>query len=226
MTQLTHERNAGPRGQRTRSGAISGGRSGAAPLRKGEATHEAILGHALELASVHGLEGISIGALARETGLSKSGLFAHFGSKEKLQIEILDATAERFLDSVVRPARRERAGEPRLRRIFENWLDWGGGGGLRGGCPFVAACFEFDDRPGPVRDHLVFLQRGWIDILARAVERGKEAGDFRTDVDARQFAHDLYGIELGYYHATRLLGDPAAQARARTAFEALIGNAR
>jgi AcrR family transcriptional regulator len=211
-------------------------RSGGATRRKGEATHEAILGHALELASVHGLEGISIGALARETGLSKSGLFAHFGSKEKLQIEILDAAAERFLDVVVRPARRERAGEPRLRRIFGNWLDWGGsrgsrdsgsgGGALRGGCLFVASCFEFDDRPGPVRDHLVFLQRGWIDILARAVERGKEAGDFRTEIDARQFAHDLYGIVLGYYHAARLLGDPQAKTRARTAFEALIGNAR
>ncbi len=198
----------------------------AAPTRKGEATHEAILGHALELASVRGLEGISIGALARETGLSKSGLFAHFGSKEKLQIEILDATAERFLDAVVRPARRERAGEPRLRRMFDNWLDWGGGGGLRGGCLFVGSCFEFDDRPGPVRDHLVYLQRGWLDILARAVERGKEAGDFSADMDARQFAHDLYGIVLGFYHAARLLGDPMAQARARTAFEALIGNAR
>ena len=204
-------------------------RSGGATRRKGEATHEAILGHALELASVHGLEGISIGALARETGLSKSGLFAHFGSKVKLQIEILDAAAERSLDIVVRPARRERAGEPRLRRIFGNWLDWGGrrgGGALRGGCLFVASCFEFDDRPGPVRDHLVFLQRGWIDILARAVERGKEAGDFRTEIDVRQFAHDLYGIVLGYYHAARLLGDPRAKARARTAFEALIGNAR
>ncbi len=226
MAQATRERKAGPSGPATGPRAASSGRGGAGPRRKGEATHEAILDHALELASVHGLEGISIGALARETGLSKSGLFAHFGSKEKLQIEILDATAERFLDSVVRPARRERAGEPRLRRIFDNWLDWGGGGVLRGGCLFVVACFEFDDRPGPVRDHLVFQQRGWIDILTRAVERGKEAGDFRTDVDARQFAHDLYGIELGYYHAKRLLGDPVAEDRARTAFEALIGNAR
>ncbi len=194
--------------------------------RKGEATHAAILARAVDLASVAGLGGVSIGALARETGLSKSGLFAHFGSKEQLQIEILEATAEHFLDAVLRPARRQPAGEKRLRRIMENWLNWDGAGGFRGGCVFIAAAVELDDQPGPVRDHLVWQQREWMAVLTRAASRAVEVGDFRPDVDPGQFAHELYSIALGYHYAARLLHDPEAEARARTAFETLIANAR
>jgi len=194
--------------------------------RKGELTREAILDRAVDLASVTGLEGLSIGTLAQETGLSKSGLFAHFGSKERLQVEILDAAAERFLDTVVRPARQAPHGEARIRALFDNWLAWASVQNVRGGCLFVAACFEFDDRPGPVQEHIVYLQRGWLDILARAVNKAVAAGDFRPGTDARQFAHDLYAIALGYHHAKRLLREPDAEARARSAFEALLRSVR
>lgn len=203
------------------SAPTEGRRSG-----KGAATRDAILARAMDLASVNGLEGISIGTLARETGLSKSGLFAHFGSKQKLQIEILEATAERFIEAVVRPARRERAGEPRLRRILENWLQWDGDGRLQGGCVFIAAAAELDDRPGPVRDHLVWQQKEWMAVLARAADRAKQVGDFRSDLDVRQFAHDLYAIALGYHYAARLLRDPEARTRALTAFERLVADSR
>ncbi len=195
-------------------------------MLKGDRTRQTILERAVAMAAVTGIEGVSIGGLARDVGLSKSGLFAHFGSKERLQIGILEATVERFVAEVIRPARRVSAGLPRLRALFANWLIWAAQADARGGCIFVSSAVEYDDRPGPVRDYLAWSQRSWLEILARAVERAVEVGHFRPGVDAEQFAHDLYAIELGFHHARRLLHDPKAETRARYAFDALVDRAR
>lgn len=195
-------------------------------MGKGEITRQAILERATALASRSGLEGISIGHLAEELGLSKSGLFAHFGSKEALQVEILRFAAERFVEHVVRPALAQPRGEPRVRAIFERWIAWSRSHSVPGGCLFVAAASELDDRPGPARDELVRLQRDWMDTIAISFRSGITEGHFRADADPEQFAHDLYSVALGYHHAQRLLRDPAADARAHASMEALLKAAR
>ena len=195
-------------------------------LSKGESTRSAILDHAVRLASQVGLSGISIGRLAEDLGLSKSGVFAHFQSKETLQVQVLETAAARFVQEIVRPALAEPRGEPRLRSLFERWLLWAKSQKTPGGCLFVAASVEFDDRPGPVRAKLVGLQREWLSVMANVVQAGIEARAFRSDTDAEQFAHDLYAVMLGYHHASRLLKDPRAEARAHTAFDSLIAACR
>jgi AcrR family transcriptional regulator len=194
-------------------------------MRKGDATRAAILERGVRHATQTGLEGLSIGRLATELGLSKSGLFAHFRSKEALQIQVLDASAERFVQEVVRPALREPRGERRLRAIFERWLAWTQTNSGPGGCLFVAAA-ELDDRPGAVRERLVALQKGWLEILATVYRTGVEERQFRRDVEPDQFAYDLYSVMLGFHHAARLLRDPNADARANAAFERLIASVR
>jgi AcrR family transcriptional regulator len=195
-------------------------------VSKGQETRQAILGHALRLASQVGMEGLTIGRLADELGMSKSGLFAHFRSKDALQVEVLRTARERFVDGVVRPALAAPRGEPRVRALFERWLAWEHSPPLPGGCPFVAACFELDDRPGPARDFLVQTERDWLETLANVARTAVQEGHFRADLDAEQFAHDVLGITLAYVHAARLMGDPRARARADAAFEALLGAAR
>jgi AcrR family transcriptional regulator len=195
-------------------------------MGKGELTRRTILDHAAGLASQVGLEGLSIGRLADELDLSKSGLFAHFRSKEALQVDVLRHAAERFAEAVVRPALKAPRGEARLRALFERWLEWARGRSHPGGCLFVAAATELDDKAGPVREQLVRSQREWLDFLAEAVRRAVEEGELRRDVDAAQIAHDLYGIMLAWNHAARLLRDPKADRRARTAFENLLSAAR
>jgi AcrR family transcriptional regulator len=193
---------------------------------KGERTRRAILEHAARLASRDGLEGLSIGRLAEELDLSKSGLFAHFGSKEALQIQTLEAAAERFVEAVVRPALAAPRGEARMRALFERWLFWARSSERPGGCLFVQASAELDDRPGKLRERLVSLQKDWIASLARVAQSAVETAEFRADCDVEQFAHDLYAVMLGYHHAARLLADPRAETRAHRAFEALISAAR
>jgi len=195
-------------------------------MAKGTQTRATILDRATELASQVGLGGLTIGSLADDLGLSKSGLFAHFGSKESLQIRVLEHAAASFIELVVRPALTASRGEPRMRAIFERWVGWDRNGGPPGGCIFVAAASELDDRPGPVRDRLVALQREWLEFLVTAFQKGVETGDFHPDADPRQFAQDLYGIMLGYHHAARLMQDPHADSRARRAFETLLLLAR
>jgi AcrR family transcriptional regulator len=194
-------------------------------MTKGLETRDAILLRATELASQVGLGGLSIGALAEDLELSKSGLFAHFGSKENLQIQVLEHAAMDFTEAVVRPALKESRGEPRMRALFERWLAWDKDGLLPGGCVFVAAATELDDRPGPVRDRLVELQRLWLDLLAGSFQEGILAGRFRSDADPDQFAQDLHGVMLAFHHAMRLMADPEAESRARRAFDALIAAA-
>jgi AcrR family transcriptional regulator len=195
-------------------------------MTKGAETRQAILERATDLASRVGLGGITIGMLAEDLRLSKSGLFAHFRSKEALQIQVLDHAAERFVELVVRPALRQPRGEPRMRFIFEAWMAWDKAAPLSGGCVFVAAAAELDDCPGPARDRLVTLQRQWLEVIATSFRKGAQDGHFRRDADPDQFAQDLYGIMLAFHHASRLMGDPHAERRARRAFETLIAAGR
>jgi AcrR family transcriptional regulator len=195
-------------------------------MSKGELTRNAILEHATLLASQVGLDGLTIGTLAEDLDLSKSGLFGHFRSKEALQIQVLEHAAARFVEIVVRPALGHPRGVPRIRALFERWLEWTRSGPLPGGCLFVAAATELDDQPGPVRDRLQQLQRDWLGVIATSFRKGIDEGHFRRDADPEQFAQDLYGVALAYHHAQRLLQDPKAEARARHAFEALLAAAQ
>jgi len=195
-------------------------------MSRGEVTRHAILEHAVSLSTKLGLEGVTIGRLAEDLGLSKSGLFVHFQSKESLQLALVEFAAERFVEAVVKPSFTAERGESRVRALFDNWLSWPSRSGLDAGCFFVAAAAELDDRSGPVRDRLVQLQRDWLDTLAQAVRIAIAEGHFRKDVDPDQFAYELYGLMLVAHHFTRLLRDPLADARAKTAFESLLTKAR
>lgn len=193
---------------------------------KGADTRHTVLERAVALASRVGLGGLTIGTLADELKLSKSGLFGHFRSKEALQIQVLEHAAAGFVEIVVRPALSQSRGVPRVRALFDRWLEWTQSGPMPGGCLFVAAATELDDRPGPVRDRLRQLQRDWLGVIATSFRKGIEEGHFRRDADPDQFAQDLYGVALAYHHAHRLLQDPRAAARARYAFEALLTSAQ
>lgn len=181
---------------------------------------------ALGLATRVGFEGLTIGRLATDLRMSKSGLFAHFRSKEALQIAVLRMAGARLVDEVVKPALSAPRGEPRVRALFKGWLAWEQSPSLPGGCPFVTASFELDDQPGPVRDFVVQGLRDWSDTLAGAARIAVQEDHFRADLDCEQFAHDCQGIALAYVNASRLMHDPKALARAETAFEALLRAAR
>jgi AcrR family transcriptional regulator len=191
-------------------------------MGKGAETRERILDQAVALASRDGLEGLTLGTLSSELGLSKSGLFAHFGSKDELQLQVLQAAVARFHETVIRPALSAPRGEPRIRAFFESWLEWANSPWMPGGCIFVAAATELDDHPGPQRDFLAQTHRERVAFLAKAARLAVEAGHFRPDLDLEQFAFDIDSIVLGYHHAQRLLRDPKAEAHARTAFERLL----
>jgi len=191
-------------------------------MSKGEQTRAGIVAQSLDFASVVGLNGVSIGALAEHTGMSKSGLFAHFGSKESLQLAVLDAAEERFVETVVKPASQASRGIARIRALFERGLEWDKHWAGRGGCIFVASGPEFDDQPGAVRERLVEAQRKWRETVIRVAGGAVKTGEFPPDFDCEQFAHDWVSINLGYGHARRLMRDPDAEARTRAAFERLL----
>jgi AcrR family transcriptional regulator len=190
-------------------------------MGKGEETKQAIVDQALDLVSTVGLDKLTIGTLAGATGMSKSGLFAHFKSKEQLQLQVLEEARQRFVDIVIAPALKSPRGEARIRAMFESsmkqWED-----DLPGGCIFHAVSAELDDQPGPARDYLVQTQRDYADTLRRAAEIAIEEGEFRKDLDLDQFAFELGSITPAYHHFGRLLGDPGAAQRARTMFEGLL----
>jgi AcrR family transcriptional regulator len=192
-------------------------------VSKGEETRQAILERAFELANVVGVTGLSIGRLAEATGLSKSGLFAHFGSKEALEVAVVEEAARQFVQAVLVPALREPRGEPRVRALFEHWLAWGQ---RPGGCFFVGASAELDDRSGPARDALVRATEDWVDELAKAVRIAVREGHFRPDIDPEQLAFEIYGIMHSMHVFFRFLRDPASLERTRTAFERLIASVR
>lgn len=205
-------------------------------VTKGERTRHDILRVAVEQASQLGLEGLSIGALAHQTGMSKSGLFAHFGSKEELQIAVLDVARDLFTEHVVYPAIRQHPrGEPRVRALFDRWLAWMSAGtaapatlrgALPGGCLFAATAWEFDDRPGPVRDHVRQNIGDLLLTIEKAADLAVGEGHFREDLDAAQFAFELYSLLLGFQIRSRLLGHDDAARRVTIAFDALLDRAR
>lgn len=191
-------------------------------MGKGEQTRQAILDEAFSLASCIGVGGLSIGVLAERTNMSKSGLFAHFGSKEELQLAVLRESQRRFANVVLRPALRLPRGLARLRAVIVNWLDWTRAVNLPGGCVINAAAAEFDDQPGPLRDEvrnaLLALRRSLGEIVAKAIE----AGELRPDTDIEQFVFELNGIYQATQQNRRLFNDPDADRRALAAFDRLV----
>jgi AcrR family transcriptional regulator len=192
---------------------------------KGAATRQVILDRALDVASTQGFEGLSIGTLADAVGMSKSGLFAHFRSKEQLQVDALRHASERFVAKVVAPALKAPRGEARVRAFFDGWLRWGREE-FPGGCVIQNAVAELDDRPGPARETLVEMQRDLHDTIATIFRAGVAAGAFRPDLDARQLAFELECIVYGFMRTTRLLRDADAETLARRAFDGLLDRAR
>ena len=194
-------------------------------MSKGEQTRTAILEAALAQASAAGLESLTIGDLAGKTGLSKSGLFAHFGSREDLQIAAMEFAAARWTEKVFVPALRAPRGLPRLRALFEGWLDWTTRCGLAYGCPILAAAIEFDDRPGPVRDAVSNHYERLEQELGKAVSLAIAQGHFRADLDVDQLIFEFMGVLFAHHHSTRLLRRQDATARARKAFDHLVKTA-
>jgi AcrR family transcriptional regulator len=195
-------------------------------MRKGEETRRVILGRALSLASEVGLEGLSIGLLSERVGMSKSGLFAHFASKENLQVSVIEEAVSRFVDLVIAPALREPRGEPRVKAMFEHWLAWGTQESMPGGCVLMTAAIELDDRPGPARDRLLASQKDWHEILAQAIRIAKAEGHFDAALDEHQLVFEVFGIVKSFYFHHRLFRDSSARTRAHTAFERLLRDAR
>ena len=189
---------------------------------KGEQTRTAILDAALNIARRLGLEGLTIGTLAEATGMSKSGLFAHFGSREDLQLAVLEHGARQYGDMVLMPALKIDRGLPRLRALFERWLDWTLQTATPGGCIMISTAHEYDDRPGPIRDAAVEMQRRGIGVSERAVRLAVDEGHLKGDTNPEQIAFEMLGIVLASHNHGRLLGDKAARKRALTAFDALI----
>lgn len=191
-------------------------------MSKGEATRERIVSHAFLLAGRDGLEGLSIGTLADELKLSKSGLFAHFGSKEDLQVAVLDLASSLYTERVMLPAFKAPRGLPRLQSIFENWVAWLTDSRMPGGCFFQQANVELDDRTGRPHDVLVEQQKNLIDALAKTVQLAIDEKHFVKDTDPRQFAFEFEGIMMAANMYYRLMKDRRAMDRARAAFERLV----
>src|SRR4030095_13532861 len=194
-------------------------------MSKGQLTRHAVLDQATRTASEVGLRGVTIGSLADLMHMSKSGLFAHFGSKESLQLATVRYARNQFVNLVIRPALAAPRGAPRVRALFENWLEWDTNV-LTGGCLFVAAAVEFDDEPGAVRDELVRNQVDLDETIARVFRGGITERHFREDADPEQFAFQMHGILLAFHQHSRLLSDPLAVQRARRALDALLDAAR
>ncbi len=198
-------------------------------MGKGEQTKSVVLDEAMRMASAVGMRALTIGTLAEATQMSKSGLFAHFKSKEQLQLDVLDHAAELFVDMVMRPALKAPRGEPRIRELFERKLIWDGvaEGILPGGCIFTSLATELDDEPDtPLRDKLVQHERDWLESVATMFAGGVREGHFAADADPELFAYQFQGLLLAHHHATRLLRDPHAEQRARAGFESLLQAAK
>jgi AcrR family transcriptional regulator len=191
-------------------------------MTKGKDTKNMVLEAGLDMASQLGLECVTIGNLAKATNLSKSGLFAHFQSKENLQVEILNHAARVFSEGVIIPALKTKAGIPRIRALVDNWIQWTSE--LTGGCIFVTASADFTDRPGRVRDVLLNQQKEWIDCLKRIAQSAIAVGDFRKDIDDDQFAFDLYSLLLGFHLYFNLLDDVEIRKRQEAALTRIINS--
>ncbi len=194
-------------------------------MRKGELTRAAILDVALELSSRDGLEGLTIGLLADRMNMSKSGVFAHFGSREDLQLEVVKLYHHRFEQEVFFPSVREPRGLPRLQSMFDRWLERVSVE-IASGCIYISGAVEYDDRPGPIREELVKMVQAWQGALQRSARQAIEVGHLRADTDADQLVYEMYGLILALHHDARFLRMPGSVDRARRGFERLIENYR
>ncbi|HSI51642.1 MAG TPA: TetR/AcrR family transcriptional regulator [Ideonella sp.] len=191
--------------------------------QKGQQTRAAILEAALALASRNGLEGLSIGVLAESTGMSKSGVFAHFGSREELQISVVREYHNKFEEEVFFPAMREPRGLPRLAALFERWVRRVSVE-IDSGCLYISGAVEFDDRPGPVRDALAGMVKAWHAALQRAIGLAVEVGHLRPDTDPAQMMFELHGLILALHHDARFLRAEGSLERARAGFRRTLGH--
>ena len=191
----------------------------------GAATREKIMRQGLALMSQSGLNGVTLGVLAEQVGMSKSGLFAHFHSKEDVQVELLDHMAEFVQARVVAPSAKAPDGLPRLRELVANWFGWAQRAGLPGGCPVAAGLFEFDDVEGRVRDKILEMEAQWRRGLLELVSRAVDLGHLRHELDVDQFVWELSGIYLAHHAAHRFLRAADADVRAQTAVDALLARA-
>jgi AcrR family transcriptional regulator len=193
---------------------------------KGESTRAAIIRMALVQAMEVGLEGISLGVLASALKLSKSGLFAHFKSKEALQMAVIEEAIETFIEKVIAPALAKPRGEPRVRALFEHKLEWIDSNGFGTGCIFAALEQEYDDRPGPIRERLVQSRREWHAVVVKAVELAIREKHFAPETDPLQVAFELEGFDDSFRHHHKFFGDPSARERAMRAYERLVEDAK
>lgn len=203
-----------------RSSSRQGSR-GARVLQKGQQTKQAIVDAALGLAAQVGLEGLSIGALAEVTQMSKSGVFAHFGSREELQILVIREYYARFAEEVFSPAMNEARGLPRVRALFANWMKRVAAE-IQSGCLFISGAVEFDDRLGPVRDALASSVKTWLAAMYRAVVKAKEEGQLNDDADEEQMAFEIHGLILALHYEARFLKNPVSTGRANKGFENIL----
>jgi AcrR family transcriptional regulator len=183
---------------------------------KGAATREAIIDRAYEIARFSGVEGLSIGPLAGAVGMSKSGVFAHFGSREDLQLAVIESAAPRFGEAVFMPALSQPRGLPRLRALMHNWFEWVRGNS--GGCVLLGSVTEYDDRPGPLRDQVLRNEQRWRDLLQRAIQLAIECGHLRAG-DTDQYAFELYAFPLAVHHEAGLFGYEQARRHGEAAVE-------
>lgn len=195
-------------------------------VSKGETTRQAILLRATQLASVHGLDGISIGGLADAMAMSKSGVFAHFRSKEALDVAVLEYVRDRFLTDTLMPSFKAKRGVARLRALRDRMVDWMNAEWLPGGCPMLPAGFELDDKPGPARDIVVAAQRDLLSAIAQAARIAVDEGELHPKLDTEQFAFEVHGAILASHQAMRLRQDPRAAERFRRAIDRVIDDAR
>lgn len=200
--------------------ASSGG-SGGHVMQKGQQTKAAIVDAALGLATQIGLEGLSIGALAEVMRMSKSGVFAHFGSREELQISVIREYHVRFEEEVFYPALQAERGLPRLQALFQNWMRRTSVE-IDSGCLYISGAVEFDDRPGPVRDALAGSVKTWLSAMYRAVVQAKAAGHLRDDADEQQMAFEIHGLILALHYEARFLKTPGSIERANTGFAHIV----
>ncbi len=189
--------------------------------QKGLQTRAAIVEAALTLASQRGLEGLSIGGVAQAMPMSKSGVFAHFGSREELQISVVREYFRRFDKEVFQPVLSEPQGLPRVRALFANWMKRVAME-LQSGCIFISGAVEFDDQPGPVRDALAESVQIWLAAMRRSVVLAREAGHLRTDADEEQIVFEIHGLILALHYETRFLKNPSSLPRALQAFEKML----
>jgi AcrR family transcriptional regulator len=190
-------------------------------LQKGQQTKAAIIEAALGLATQIGLEGLSIGAIAEITQMSKSGVFAHFGSREELQISVIREYFSRFEQEIFYPALQAERGLPRLQALFGNWMSRVAVE-IQSGCIFISGAVEFDDRPGPVRDALATSVQTWLEALYRAIVQAQECGQLHTAADPHQIAFEIHGLILALHYEARFLKNPGSIARANTAFANIL----